>query len=131
MPLSSDMTRPRELCMRNFPRFTVGFFATAAGLLFSVRSTAAQQAPMFPNAPITFDGKGITVYGTDSISRLTFRFRVQELFTGTTKSESDFSLARTQLMIRRMRLRMEGVVFVHGASTHAACSGTGSICNRR
>ena len=77
-----------------------------AAVPLATRTGSAQQAPMFPNPPITFDGRGVTVYSTDSVSRLTFRFRVQELFTGTTESESDFSLARTQLMIRRMWARL-------------------------
>lgn len=70
----------------------------------------AQHTPAWPTPPVTLDGKGVTIYGADSVSQLIFRFRIQELFSATSESESNLRPRETQLMIRRMRLRMEGVV---------------------
>ncbi len=70
----------------------------------------AQPAPAFPNPAITLDGKGVTVNGTDGITRLNFRFRVQEVFSATSEGETDFGVKRTALSVRRMRLRLEGTL---------------------
>lgn len=79
-------------------------------LLSSSNVLFSQATPAFPNAPITLDGRGVTVEGTDGVSSLTFRFRIQELFAATGSTEDGIDISETQLMIRRMRLRMEGVL---------------------
>ncbi len=84
---------------------TAAFFA-----LVATSASFAQPAPAFPNPAITLDGKGITVNGTDGITKINFRFRVQELASATSESETDYGVKRTNLAIRRMRLRMEGTV---------------------
>jgi len=72
--------------------------------------TRAQPAPAFPNPPITLDGKGVTVNGADGVTRLNFRFRVQQVLAATSESETDYGIKRTQVAVRRMRLRLEGTV---------------------
>ncbi len=52
----------------------------------------------------------MTVYGADSVTRLQFRFRMQQLLSATSEGESDYGIGRTQVMVRRMRLRMEGTL---------------------
>ena len=78
--------------------------------LVGARPVPAQPAPAFPNSSVTLDGKGITVNGTDGVTRVNFRFRVQELASATSESETDYGVKRTNLAIRRMRLRMEGTL---------------------
>lgn len=90
-------------------RFPTNFFFAAA-VCAAAAPLAAQPAPAFPNPAITLDGKGITINGTDSVTRVNLRFRVQELFSATSESESDLGVKRTQLAVRRMRLRLEGVL---------------------
>lgn len=70
----------------------------------------AQPAPAFPNPAITLDGKGVTLGGTDGVTKLNLRFRVQELLSATTEGETDFGIGRTQMAVRRMRLRLEGTL---------------------
>lgn len=84
--------------------------ALAALSLSAAASLAAQPAPAFPNPAITLDGKGITINGTDSVTRLNLRFRVQEVFAATSESSDDLSIKRSQFAVRRMRLRLEGVL---------------------
>ncbi len=86
------------------------FVTVASSTLFCAASSRAQPAPAFPNPAITLDGKGITVNGTDGVTKLNFRFRVQELASATSESETDYGVKRTNLAIRRMRLRMEGTL---------------------
>lgn len=90
----------------------LGRLGVAALLLTSVLPVAvnAQPAPAFPNPSVTLDGKGITFYGTDSVSKVNLRFRVQELASASTKSETDYGIDRTSLMVRRMRIRLEGTL---------------------
>ncbi len=89
----------------------VYLFATVASMTaIGASNVGAQPAPAFPNPAITLDGKGITVNGTDGTTKLTFRFRVQELASATSESETDYGVKRTTLAIRRMRLRMEGTL---------------------
>lgn len=94
------MTEPRTL--------VAAVIAVAVSLC--TRAAAAQPAPAFPNPAITLDGKGVTVNGTDGITRLNFRFRVQQLLSATSESETDLSVKRTQIAVRRMRLRLEGTL---------------------
>lgn len=85
--------------------------ALCAALFFSpVGDVAAQPAPAFPNPAITLDGKGVTINGVDGTTKLNLRFRVQELLSATTESETDLSVGKTQLSVRRMRIRLEGVL---------------------
>lgn len=71
---------------------------------------AAQPAPAFPNPAITLDGKGVTINGTDGTTKLNMRFRVQEVMSATSEGETDYGVKRTSMAVRRMRLRMEGVL---------------------
>ncbi|MCA0377383.1 MAG: OprO/OprP family phosphate-selective porin [Gemmatimonadetes bacterium] len=84
--------------------------ALAALSLSAAAALGAQPAPAFPNPAITLDGKGITINGTDSVTRLNLRFRVQEVFAATSESDDDLSIKRSQFAVRRMRLRLEGVL---------------------
>lgn len=95
-------------------------FAVACGVLVTLgagdvlRRTplSAQPAPAFPNPAITLDGRGITINGTDSVTRLNLRFRVQELMSVVSGRDDDGDLAITQasLLVRRARLRLEGTL---------------------
>jgi len=92
-------------------RIQVYTFVTAVSCaLIGARAGRAQPAPAFPNPAITLDGKGITVNGTDGVTTLNFRFRVQQLASATSESETDYGIKRTNLAIRRMRLRLEGTL---------------------
>lgn len=92
-------------------KFHLYAIVTAASVaLVATSASFAQPAPAFPNPAITLDGKGITVNGTDGITKINFRFRVQELASATSESETDYGVKRTNLAIRRMRLRMEGTL---------------------
>lgn len=82
----------------------------SALLLAGSAVLGAQPAPAFPNPAITLDGKGVTVYGADSVTRLNFRFRMQQLLSATSEGETDYGIGRTQVTVRRMRLRMEGTL---------------------
>lgn len=73
-------------------------------------AASAQPAPAFPNPAITLDGRGITLHGTHSVTKLNFRFRVQQLALATSESETDYRVKRTNLAVRRMRVRMEGTL---------------------
>lgn len=83
--------------------------AVLVGAMLAFR-LEAQPAPAFPNPSVTLDGKGITFYGTDSVSKVNLRFRVQELLSATSEGESDLGVRRTNLSVRRMRLRLEGTL---------------------
>ena len=70
----------------------------------------AQPAPAFPNPAITLDGKGVTVNGVDGVTKLNFRFRVQQVASATSEGETDYGIKRTNIAVRRMRLRLEGTL---------------------
>jgi hypothetical protein len=95
---------------RSLSRTSAVTAAAIATLALGARTAQAQPAPAFPNPAITLDGKGITVNGTDGVTKLNFRFRVQELLSATSESETDYGVKRTNLAVRRMRLRMEGTL---------------------
>lgn len=105
--------KEKDARIRRMTSSTARCIATAAlsfGALLAAAPASAQPAPAFPNPAITLDGKGVTVNGTDGVTRLNFRFRVQELFSATSEGETDYGVKRTQLAVRRMRLRMEGTL---------------------
>lgn len=88
-----------------------GALALGACALACVPSLVhAQPAPAFPNPSITLDGKGITIFGSDSVSKVNLRFRVQEIVAATTKGETEYSVGRTTLTTRRARIRIESTL---------------------
>jgi hypothetical protein len=92
-------------------KFHFDMLVTAASAALLAGATAsAQPAPAFPNPAITLDAKGITVNGTDGVTKINFRFRVQQLASATIESETDDGVTRTNLAIRRMRLRLDGTL---------------------
>ncbi len=70
----------------------------------------AQPTPAIADSPVTFDGRGVTVRGTDGITALTVRFRVQQLYSVSAADASGLEVTRTQFAIRRMRLRFAGTI---------------------
>ena len=70
----------------------------------------AQPTPAIAEAPVTFDGRGVTVRGTDGVTALNVRFRVQQVYSVTAADESGLDVTRTQFAIRRMRLRFSGTI---------------------
>jgi hypothetical protein len=84
--------------------------ATSLLVATAPRPGRAQPAPAFPNPPITLDGKGVTINGTDGVTRLNLRFRVQQLLSATSEGETDYGVRRTQFAVRRARLRLEGTL---------------------
>ncbi len=76
-----------------------------------VARAAAQPAPAFPNPAVTLDGKGITIQGTDSVTRLNLRFRMQELMSVTDRDDDETGRpSQVNMMVRRARLRLEGTL---------------------
>lgn len=88
---------------------SLAFVAVTTGSL-SPAPLRAQPVPALTHPPITFDGKGVTVNGTDGVSRLIFRFRVQQLLSATSDGETEYGVAKSQFAVRRARLRLEGVL---------------------
>ncbi len=70
----------------------------------------AQPTPAIAEAPVTFDGRGVTVRGTDGITALNVRFRVQQVYAVTAADASGLAVTRTQFAVRRMRLRFSGTI---------------------
>lgn len=92
-----------------FARVAVASAISAACFIDS-GPLSAQPAPAFPNPAITLDGKGISINGTDGVTKLNLRFRVQELISATSESEVDYGVKRTSITVRRARLRLEGIL---------------------
>lgn len=59
---------------------------------------------------VSFDSNGLKIAGSDGVSKLTLHFRIQELFSATSKGETDFGVRSSTLAIRRMRLKMDGTI---------------------
>jgi phosphate-selective porin OprO/OprP len=93
--------------------------AAAIALAAAVPAVASAQAPgattpgsaRRPRDPVVFDERGITFNAADGITSLTLRFRIQEWAFVTTASDDDLSIARSQLAVRRARVRFESVVW--------------------
>lgn len=81
---------------------------TALALALALPAAARAQAP---RDPVVFDERGITFNAADGITSLTLRFRIQEWAFVTSESDDDLSVARSQLAVRRARLRFESVVW--------------------
>lgn len=79
-------------------------------VLFPWLPLGAQPVPAAPAGAVTLDRAGITVRGTDGITTLGLRFRVQQLASLATSAEQGGGIQRATLAVRRMRLRLEGVV---------------------
>lgn len=74
-------------------------------------SLGAQARADSVREPIVFDERGITFNARDGITAFTLRFRVQEWAFVTTESDDDLTVARSQLAVRRARVRFESVVW--------------------
>lgn len=60
---------------------------------------------------VSVGGGGITFSSADQATRLTLRFRIQQLYTARTAGDDDLALAESSFQIRRARLRLGGTVF--------------------
>jgi phosphate-selective porin OprO/OprP len=83
----------------------------AAAVLLSAAALRAQAPADTTRESVVFDARGITFNARDGITSLTLRFRVQEWAFVTTESDDDLSIARSQLAVRRARLRFESIVW--------------------
>lgn len=82
------------------------------GLFLPVLAVAQGTAPAAPAKPaVEFNDRGLTFNAADGFTYLTLRFRVQQLAQLTTVSDDDLDIASANLAVRRMRLRLESVVW--------------------
>lgn len=86
--------------------------ALTAALASPLAAQAAGAAPATtPRPTVEFGDRGIVFNGGDGFSYLILRFRVQELAQLNTVSDDDLDIASANLAVRRMRLRLESVVW--------------------
>jgi len=79
-------------------------------LIFSSNVVLSQETTR-SSASFDFNEKGIIFQTSDTSSQVMMRFRIQSSMTFNTESEEDFSIANSDMSIRRMRLRFGG--FLH------------------
>lgn len=79
---------------------------TLLALLVLTAPLAAQTG-----ATVAVDGRGVTFASADGATRITMRFRIQQLWQGVTEGEDDLSLVENHFRIRRTRFRLGGTVF--------------------
>ncbi|MEP6764089.1 MAG: porin [Gemmatimonadaceae bacterium] len=86
--------------------------AAFAAFVTNTQSAAAQSgsAPTPSGPTVTFDGRGITIRGTDSVTSVNLRFRLQEMAALTSRDDGPLTLRRSQLFVRRARIRLEAIV---------------------
>jgi phosphate-selective porin OprO and OprP len=60
---------------------------------------------------LAVDGRGVTFASADGATRITMRFRIQQLWQGVTEGEDDLALVENHFRIRRTRFRLGGTVF--------------------
>ncbi len=82
------------------------------GCLLLPGARALAQAPRDTTRPaIVFDDRGITFNARDGINSLTLRFRVQEWAVLSSANDEELRVERTNIAVRRARLRFEAVVW--------------------
>lgn len=79
-------------------------------MLFWGLPTGARAQEVSPTTTVTFDSSGLGIVGADGVSKINAHFRIQELLSATTISETDFGIKSTTFAIRRMRLKMDGTI---------------------
>lgn len=106
--------RIRAAARRTGGALRVALLSGALALL-PVVGLSAQATPTAPAAPakptVEYGDRGVVFNGTDGFSYLILRFRVQQLAQLTTVSDDDFEIATANLAVRRMRLRLESVLW--------------------
>lgn len=85
---------PRPLCLR-----------WLALLLLSVPLSLAAQSP-----GVTVDGRGVTWASPDGVSKITMRFRIQELVTLASPEGDALNPSTVAFQVRRARLRFGGTL---------------------
>ncbi len=75
-------------------------------LLMDLAPLGAQAGPT-----AVVDDRGITVASADGGTRITMRFRIQQVWEGVTATTEDESSAQRQFRVRRARLRFGGTLF--------------------
>ena len=73
-------------------------------------SGPSQPPPPALAVPITLDRAGITLRGPDGVTTLGLRFRVQQLAAVASRDVEPLQVRRATLAVRRMRLRLDGVL---------------------
>lgn len=81
-------------------------------LLPSVALAAAFVAPLAGQSTpgLTVDGKGVTFASADGATRVTMRFRMQQLFTAQTEDDEGLDLREATFQVRRARFRLGGTL---------------------
>lgn len=60
---------------------------------------------------VTIDGRGVTWAAPDGVTRISMRFRMQQMFTLRTASDDDLDITQAYFQVRRARLRFGGPVW--------------------
>ena len=74
-------------------------------LLLAAAPVAAQGVP-----GVAVDGRGVTWSSPDGITRITMRFRIQQLMTVTSSEDEPFDPESVAFQVRRTRFRLGGTV---------------------
>lgn len=82
--------------------------ATALAATPALAQTPAAPAP---KPTVEYGDRGVVFNAADGFSYLILRFRVQQLAQVTTVSDDDLDVAAANLAVRRMRLRLESVLW--------------------
>lgn len=61
--------------------------------------------------PVEFGDRGVVFNAPDGVSSVAVRFRVQEWAVFTSRDDDDLHVDRTQIAVRRARIRLESVVW--------------------
>ena len=108
VPAIAACARPARNALSVLP--LVALLAVASGALPAQSpSPASAAAPTRPT--VEFGDRGVVVNAADGFSYVSLRFRVQQLAQVTTVSDEDLDVASANLAVRRMRLRLESVVW--------------------
>lgn len=106
-----------DRCIRGRPVAALARISrqAAVALLLAVPSAlaTAQAPPATPatRPPVAFDDRGIVFSAADGFTYLILRFRIQQLAQLTSEADDDLDVASANLAVRRMRLRLESVVW--------------------
>ena len=109
--MSSLVTCPLpNRCIRR-PAALLSFLtALAAPGAIAAQSTPGT-APAAPKPTVEYGDRGVVFNAADGFSYLILRFRVQQLAQVTSVSDDDLDVASANLAVRRMRLRLESVMW--------------------
>jgi hypothetical protein len=96
------------------PRLALPALALAAAPLGAQSTDTTGSRPSAPPAvapapsPVTVTNRGIVFTSADRKTRITMRFRIQNLAQFRTQSTDDLSIRESNLAVRRLRLRFDG-----------------------